>query len=73
MTPSSSEAYPVALELALAHMESLEDTEWLIVTRKPVKKGAHFGFHGCATGTSTQQMIAYAMTQLENLAEQNKP
>ena len=71
MTPSS-EAYPVALELALAHMESLEDTEWLLITRKPVKTGAHFGFHGCATGASTQQMIAYAMTQLENLAEQNK-
>lgn len=69
----SSEAYPVALELALAYMESLEDTEWLIVTRKQVKKGAHFSFHGCATGASTPQMIAYAMTQLETLAEQNKP
>lgn len=71
MTPSS-EAYPIALELALAHMESLEDTEWLIVTRKQVKKGAHFSFHGCATGASTQQMIAYAMTQLETLGEQSK-
>lgn len=72
MTPSS-EAYPIALELALAHMESLEDTEWLIVTRKPVKTGAHFSFHGCATGASTQQMIAYVMTQIETLAEQSKP
>ena len=71
MTPSS-EAYPIALELALAHMESLEDTEWLIITRKQVRKGAHFSFHGCATGASTQQMIAYAMTQLEKLGEQNK-
>lgn len=71
MTPSS-EAYPVALELALAHMESLEDTEWIIVTRKPVKKGAHFSVHGCASATSTQQMIAYAMTQIETLTEQSK-
>lgn len=54
-------------------MESLEDTEWLLITRKPVKTGAHFSFHGCATGASTQQMIAYVMTQIETLAEQNKP
>ena len=63
---------PVAIELAIAHLDSMDDTEWLLITRKPVKTGAHFGFHGCASATSTQQMIAYAMTQLENLTEQNK-
>lgn len=55
---------PVALDLALAHMESLEDTEWLILTRRPTKEGAHLSYHGLASSESTQQMIAYAMTQL---------
>lgn len=63
MTPSN-EPNPVEIDLAIAHLESDPDTEWVLLTRRPIKEGATFGLYHRASLKNSQQLIAYALTQL---------
>lgn len=64
MTPSN-EPNPVEINLAIAHLEALPDTEWVLLTRRPTKEGASFNLTRRSSVKSLQQLIAYALTQLE--------